>query len=127
MSTNYDAERFQSDTRDHEMTVLRDDGLYRHLRFKAPDTSFYWFDLITWPGYLAVVGDFGDGYTFTRVPDMFEFFRAKSGWNGGSINPMYWAEKIASGRDGVKRYSMDIFRRLIDEHVAYAVQQRPEL
>ena len=57
------AERFPRDTADHQLTVLHDDGLYRHLRFQAPGTSLYWFDLVTWPGHLSFTGEV-DGYTF---------------------------------------------------------------
>ena len=46
-------ERFQADVARHGMTVLRDDGLYRHLRFRRPDCSAYWFDLLTAPGIIA--------------------------------------------------------------------------
>ena len=46
------AEAFARDTADHQMTVLHDDGLYRHLRFirmaeqedgTRKPTSFYWY------------------------------------------------------------------------------------
>lgn len=61
-----DAEaRFPSDIATHRMTVIKDDGVYRHLRFRRPDTNCYSFDILTWPGYLAYVGDMGD-YVFQR-------------------------------------------------------------
>ena len=41
---------FAEDVAEHELTVRRDDGLYRHLRFQKPGTWIYGFDLITWPG-----------------------------------------------------------------------------
>lgn len=97
--------------RPHEMTILHDDGLYRHLRFKSPDRSSYWFELITWPGCLTVRGDFGDAFTFARVTDMFEFFR------GRQINPVYWSEKVDGGRGRTTTYSEDLFRRSVWEHV----------
>ncbi|HCA85495.1 MAG TPA: hypothetical protein DEQ61_08380 [Streptomyces sp.] len=103
------AKRFQRDTAGHQMTVLHDDGLYRHLRFTSPKSSEYWFDLVTWPGRLAMCGDVGEDYVFTRLPDMFEFFRGKS------INPHYWAEKLGGGRRSVKEYSEDLFRQLVVE------------
>ena len=91
------AERFARETAKHRMTVLHDDGLYRHLRFTEmhlcndaewrTTNGFYWFDLITWPGSLTINGDCGT-YTFSRITDMFEFFR------GYGINPQYWAEKV---------------------------------
>jgi hypothetical protein len=97
------AERFAADVRGHKLTVLHEDGLYRHLRFQKPGTHFYWFDLITWPGCLAINGDM-EGYTFSRVEDMFTFFRASSGWNSKTINPQYWAEKLRAA-SRVKQYS----------------------
>jgi len=121
------AERFQRDTAGHQMTVLHNDGLYRHLRFRNPDRSMYWFDLVTWPGKLAFVGDVAPGYVFSRVEDMFEFFRAPAGWNLGDINPQYWAEKIVTGREGVQRYSEELFRQHVTEQVAAAAGQWPDL
>jgi hypothetical protein len=91
-------ERFVGDTAEHVLTIIRDDGLYRHLRFNKPGTWVYGFDLVTWPGYLAIVGDAGD-YVFSRVRDMFEFFEP-GGARGGfederwGINPHYWSEKL---------------------------------
>lgn len=92
--------RFESDTAGHLTKVIKDDGLYRHLRFMSPHTSAYYYDLVTWPGYLAIVGDAGD-FMFARDSDMFEFFSA-----GGSINPDYWSEKLqGAGKADVERYS----------------------
>lgn len=119
----YDIERFRRDTAEHQMTVLHDDGLYRHLRFAKPGTGMYWFEIVTWPGRLSVTGGFGSGYTFARLDDMFQFFR--TGTDG--INPHYWAEKIISGEDSVRLYSMDLFLQHVNEHVADAVEQTPEL
>lgn len=117
------ADRFSRDTADHVMAVLQDDGLYRHLRFKAPKTSFYWFDLVTWPGFLTFVGDVDPGYVFARVPDMFEFFRARSGWNHATINPGYWQEKIQTGRERLRTYSEAKFRQLLAEHTAHHAEE----
>lgn len=103
------AERFARDTAGHQMTVLHDDGLYRHLLFRDPKHSFYWFELVTWPGSLAMRGDFGEDYVFTRLPDMFEFFRGKA------INPHYWAEKLGGGRRSVQEYSESQLRQLVVE------------
>lgn len=84
---------FTTGTAGHEMTVFREDGVYRHLRFRTPDNGFYWFDLITWPGYLTITGDMGT-YTFNRNEDMFAFF------NGTHVNTGYWAEKLRHGSNG---------------------------
>jgi hypothetical protein len=111
-------ERFIRDTAKHEMTVLHDDGLYRHLRFQqASGSSFYWFDLVTWPGCLVISGDMG-AHHFSRTRDMFDFFGPK-GARGGfederwGINPHYWGEKLRGprpGRDGVRSYSHEAFQ-----------------
>lgn len=108
------AEVFALNVAEHQMTVLHEDGLYRHIRFARPGTGMYRFDLVTWPGYLAIAGDM-DSYTFTRVTDMFEFFRAASGWNHSRINPGYWAEKVTDGRERAHRYSEDRFAQLVKE------------
>lgn len=112
------AARFQADTGRHEMTVLHDDGLYRHLRFMQPKpaSSAYWFDLITWPGSLVVRGDV-EGYMFTRLPDMFEFFRGEDG-----IHPDYWAEKLEHGRASAQTYSEELFRQHIVEYTVQAIR-----
>jgi hypothetical protein len=105
------AERFAENTSEHELTVLRDDGLYRHLRFQKPGTSIYYFDLVTWPGYLAIVGDAGD-YLFRRTQDMFEFFSSES----DRINPRYWSEKLQGpGYDLAREYSHDALRTRVLE------------
>ncbi|MFJ7422715.1 hypothetical protein ACIQXD_29550 [Streptomyces uncialis] len=113
--------QFARDTDRHQMTVLRDDGLYRHLRFASNPLGYgeYWFDLVTWPGCLTVRGDAVDGYTFTRLPDMFEFFRADRKWG---INAHYWAEKADGGRESVKEYSEEAFRQLVCELFVDAVR-----
>jgi hypothetical protein len=106
------AERFKADTANHQMTVLHDDGLYRHLRFNAPDTGCYWFDIVTWPGKLAFTGDM-DGFVFSRVEDMFGFFRNPQ----YGIKPVYWGEKVVDGRDRLKTFDEAKFQRLITDGV----------
>lgn len=103
---------FEASTAEHKMSILRDDGLYRHVRFKNPDGIFYYYDLVTWPGYLAFVGDAGD-YVFSRIRDMFEFFRA----DGGGINPHYWAQKLQAprGTESARSYTEEALRRRLRE------------
>ncbi len=104
---------FLKDVADHKLTVLRDDGLYRHLRFKSPDCGCFRFDLITYPGGLLYTGDMGT-FVFERTADMLEFFRkGQTTWEEKvrHIDRAYWAEKVrASDRDGVMEYSPDLFR-----------------
>lgn len=99
------AARFPEDVAGHEMTVLRDDGLYRHMRFKRPETGMYWFDLVTWPGHLAITGDMGS-FTFARDRDMFEFF------GYGSVSYDYWAQKVIAS-SGHREYSPERFKERV--------------
>lgn len=112
---------FLKDVAGHQMTVLRDDGVNRHLRFQKPGTNCMGFDVVTWPGYLCYSGDMGT-YVFQRLDDMFQFFRADRRHNREEdqtlyINLSYWAEKLqAVDRcDGVKKYSADKFRESVAE------------
>jgi hypothetical protein len=87
--------RFAREVAQHEMTIAHDDGLYRHLKFRHTGknySGYYWFDLITVPGALFFQGD-GDGFSFRRLEDMFEFFRSSAYL--GRPNVQYWAEKLA--------------------------------
>lgn len=91
----------------HRMTVLRDAGFDRHLRFRRPKTGINGFDLVTWAGRLTITGDCGT-YAFARLPDMFAFFRGEV----GRINPGYWAQKLlAVDRDrGVREFDENTAR-----------------
>lgn len=136
-------ESFLKDVATHEMTVIRDDGVNRHVQFKRPGTRCYQFNLITWPGYLCYCGDMGT-YVFSRLDDMFQFFRtSENDWNfkkdGLSTNPGYWSEKImATDKDGghkefdqerfierVKKWRLDWIRDMKEE--GFSKDDRREL
>lgn len=110
------AEDFLRDVQKHTMTVALDNGVYRHVRFRQPQNSNMWFDLVTWPGVLTIHGDMGT-WTFSRVPDMFTFFRDDK----LRINQDYWAEKLQhgvhGGRDGAKIFNDDLFRSQLIDHL----------
>jgi hypothetical protein len=117
-------DHFLKDAGSHAMTVIRDDGIHRHLEFRKPRPagSEYWFQLITYPGELVITGDMGT-YVFRRLEDMFEFFRTdreyaeRRGQKLG-INLCYWAEKLrAMPRDGVKEFDEDRFNSVIRERL----------
>ena len=107
---------FLSDVAEHRMEVLRDDGVYRHLRFKKPRSCDMQFELLTYPGALCYSGDMGS-YVFERLPDMFEFFRTGLRDPGRlAVNLSYWSEKIvAADRDGVRKYSAKLFEDAVRE------------
>jgi len=50
---------FLKDVASHQMHIIQNDGVNRHIRFSKPGTSCYHFDLITWPGHLCYTGDMG--------------------------------------------------------------------
>lgn len=113
--------QFLQEVATHVMEVIRDDGLYRHIRFCEPGTMMQHFDLITWPGYLCYCGDMGT-FVFTRLEDMFQFFRTdRRGNDGLYINKSYWSEKLIAvdgHRDGgkAKEFSADMFKKAINRY-----------
>lgn len=87
-----DAITFLADVSGHALTVKSDNGLYRHLMFRQATNSWnQWFEIVTWPGTLVINGDMGT-WSFSRVDDMFTFFRSDQ----LRINASYWGEKINS-------------------------------
>lgn len=115
-------EQFLKDIRNHVMKVIKDDGIHRHLLFKKPNGSEYWFEIVTWPGRLCIAGDMGD-HVFARLSDMFEFFRTdRTEQEPLRINLGYWSEKLqATAKDGgFRKFSKEKFeanvRRRVEEY-----------
>jgi hypothetical protein len=107
------AERFARDIATHQMDVRHEDGLYRHVVFKRPDTVCMMFSLTTTPGRLVYAGDMGC-FVFERLPDMFKFFRTDRAPNMG-----YWHEKlVATDRDGSTEKSSELFRENLKAYEA---------
>ena len=107
---------FPKDVAAHTMTVLLDQGLYRHLRFANGDSSTMAFDLLTYPGGLMIRGDMGC-FVFERNGsiDMFGFFRDDGG--GRRCNEEYWETKVKAQSiwgDGIRRYDEDEARADIE-------------
>ena len=104
----------------HQMTVLLDSGVSRHLRFSddGGKKTNHWFDIVTFDEGLLFTSGFGC-YSFSKrfVSDMFEFFR------GRDSNSTYVAEKITSKSESeevfsnriAKEYLLDSFSNWIDE------------
>lgn len=118
--------QFSASTATHRLAVLRDDGLYRHLRMAVPGTGIWSWEVVTWPWHLYVGGDIGMGYTFSREADMLAFMDT-SGYGDyhGDGSPLlqadYWAEKLSPAcRDSASRYSPEKFLRRVEE----AIQDR---
>lgn len=123
MSKDYSeiAARFARETRNHQMEIRHNDGLYRHLVFADPAGGFYRFDLLTWPHNLFLRGDgFSFGFAIYPTEDMFDVFR---GSRSGGINPGYWQEKVTAGQ--VKDWSEDRFRAWVLNEAAKAEAEHP--
>lgn len=101
------AEQFLADVSKHEMKIALGSGVYRHVRFASREHGWnLWFEILTWPGSLTIHGDMGS-WTFSRVPDMFTFFRSRGELK---INPDYWAEKLRASSEDAKKFDADTFR-----------------
>lgn len=111
------AARFARETAGHEMTVLHDDGLYRHLKFMNPEHgSFGAFELITWPYNLVVKTGWTFHFDIDATPDMLDLFR-KTAFSG-EINPGYWSEKVRAGRDEIEGFDDQLLKREIASTLA---------
>lgn len=124
-------ERFLNDVKDHVMTIIRDDGVNRHVKFENPDSTDMYFEVITWSGKLCISGDCGT-YVFQRIEDMFDFFRNTTAKEYIYINKGYWAEKCISRstrgdiesfvhdkfKDRIKKYFDEYFRLDDGDHSA---------
>jgi len=121
-----DQERFEHDVAQHKMSMIREDGVNRHLTFRKPSSSSYWFDIITWPGHLCINGDCGT-YVFRRDHDMLTFFRADKykGQEEGRLytNPRYWTEKLVAADSngshvsGVEELDVSGFKQMVMERI----------
>jgi hypothetical protein len=121
--TDYECteEIFLENIKNHKLTVLLDNGIYKHLRFKSKDTNSYYFDIVTYPNHLVISGDMGC-LVASRIPDMFEFYRTDRNYmlkDGRklAINPSYWAEKIVSGKDDIKEFSINKLKKNVTEYI----------
>lgn len=108
-------DNFLKDVSMHSLVIDIDQGNHRCLTFSKNNSSFYKFILTTWPGYLSISGDVGT-YVFSRIPDMFEFFRGKN--QELEINPMYWGSKLESiGRNsGYKEFTTDSLCKSLNQY-----------
>lgn len=107
-------EIFNRDTAGHEMDVLHNDGLYRHLQFTTPGHGNGAFQIVTCPGLLTITGDMGT-FSFSQISDMFDYFR-------GAFKPERWATKVVNGASGgakeVSEFSNSAFKQwLLVDHV----------
>ena len=116
-------EQFLNDVKNHELTIHKNDGVYRHLTFANPNDCDKYFNITTFPNYLVITGDMG-ALVFSRLYDMFNFFRS----DDLKINLDYWAEKIqsASYQGKIESYSefdTDKVKRCAQEYLDDFLEQ----
>lgn len=120
-------EVFLKDVSKHTLTVLHDDWVYRHLSFSDNGSFNQKFDIVTWPGFLAYSGDMGC-FVFSRVNDMFSFFRNDKDKKELQINPSYWGEKLEAVdkcgyESSYKEYSPEKFKERVEEQVKEWIEE----
>lgn len=106
-------ETFLKNVKDHVLTIVKDDGLHRHLKVAEPGNSNRHYDITTWPNYLCISGDMGC-FVFSRTEDMFNFFRSPE----LRINDDYWSEKCKAQSifgDGIREFDSDALESVIKE------------
>jgi hypothetical protein len=125
-------EKFTADTEGHELTILHDDGPYKHLLFKTPGESFYWYELIFWPGMMTMSGDMG---TWSFRPygntDVMGWFRANPDRalradDGYKINPDYWTQKLEAGHLRGAKVAKEYDPTLLAQHLRDRLRESAE-
>jgi len=109
-SENLTKEVFLNDVKNHKVEIVKDDEIYCHLICSSGSYNQR-FEIVTFPNYLVYAGDMGD-FTFTRLEDMFQFFRGKD------INTYYWAEKCVAESvygNGIREFSPKLFHESVLE------------
>lgn len=103
--------RYESNAGNATMTVLHDDGPYRHLRFVGPNI-FYWFDIITWPKGLTINGGMGTYTLKVDEDDLLALFLRSS-------SPSYWQEKVygTERNDGHYGWLDEVFAEYVNKAV----------
>lgn len=108
-------EIFLDCVKDHDIKIIYDNDVNRHIRLQNKDGSYNAkYDIITWDNHLCITGDYGS-YLFQRTTDMFNFFRQEE----LGINSGYWSEKCISESifgNGVKEFSVEYFRERVYEY-----------
>lgn len=116
---------FLADVSKHEMSVKHNDGIYKHVVFRAPNSSKYWFEIVTWPGSLSINGDCGS-FTFSRITNMVDFFCADNFDVLSTTAPNfgYWSNKCTASdtADGIREFDLEAFRENAQKEIESAIE-----
>ena len=109
-------DQFVKDIAQHQIDIQLDQGVFRHVVFKRPNTIHQLFSLTTTPGRLVYGGDMGC-FVFERSNDMFAFFRCDMERFGPNFG--YWHEKLVAvdRHGGSTQPSVDKFRENLERYI----------
>ena len=113
-------ESFLNDVAEHQLTILKDDGVFRHMVLSQGSFE-HRFEITTWPQHLCISGDMGC-YVFSRIQDMFCFFR-QSGDDWG-VNASYWEEKVLAEckTDGTREFDAKEADQRLEQFLQWFVE-----
>lgn len=100
-------ERCVDDLKEHVITTVHHNGLYRHWRCCRPDTGSMGFSIVTWPGSICYTGDMGE-YLFQRTEDMVAFMRRSA------MSFSYAAEKCVAHDGRLEEWREEVFLEELD-------------
>ncbi len=82
----------------HELIITTDIDDYRRLRMQTPGTTGLGWDVLTWSGFVSVVGDFFSGFTLFPV-DLLTNFTPTPETDSDQlrIDPAGWSQKLTIG------------------------------
>lgn len=82
----------------HELIVTTDIDDYRRLRMQTPGTTGLGWNVLTWSGFLSIIGDFFPGFTLFPV-DLLTNFTPTSETDSDQlrIDPAGWSQKLTIG------------------------------
>lgn len=120
-------QRFKDRLKTYSMTIVHADGVYRHLYFNNPNANYPGnrsFNVVTWPRYACIYGDWCDSHVITREHDMLTEFL-----NVSQIPYDYWEEKmkLAGRHQTLRETSSEACDQWIDEHMQDLAEEWPYL
>jgi hypothetical protein len=87
-------ERFVREVPGAEMSILRNEGPYRHLVISFPSSTWERCEVVTWPGALVLRGGLGHWMFAVDGVDVLAVFRSVD------PDPAYWAQKLVAHGTG---------------------------
>lgn len=120
-------QRFKDRLKTCTMTIVHADGVYRHLCFRNSNSDFPGncaFNVVTWPGYACIYGDWFDSHVITCEHDMLTEFL-----NVSHIPYEYWEKKmkLAGRHQTLRETSAEACDQWLDQHMQDLAEEWPHL